>query len=125
MCIAFWKKKLANRHADKPSLDHQEEEKSDIKSESIIVEPIEPDESEEHKKDKTQKYHVSQNKNKDTKSYLRWRVRKDSSNKTIQFFDTQKQAIDYAQDLATQAKSTVVIHKLDGSIRKQDYSKKK
>lgn len=71
-----------------------------------------------------QKYHVSQNKDKDAENFLKWRVRKESSTKTIQFFDTQKQAIDHAQSLADRAGSTVVIHKLDGSIRKQDYTKK-
>lgn len=76
------------------------------------------------KKDKVQKYHVSQNKNQDAENFMKWRVRKESSKKTIHFFDTQRQAIDYAQGLADRAGSTVVIHKLDGTIRKQDYKKK-
>lgn len=70
------------------------------------------------------KYHVSQNKDKDANNFLKWRIRKESSNKTIQYFDTQKQAIDHAKDLADKAGSAVVIHKLDGSIRRQDYKKK-
>ncbi len=124
MCIAFWKKKKAKRRTDTSPLNHPGEEKSVTKSESIIVEEVESDVSMDNEKNKVPKYHVSQNKKKDTESYLKWRVRKESSDKTIQFFDTQKHAIDYAQELASQAKTTVVIHKLDGSIRKQDYSKK-
>ncbi|MBU1088906.1 DUF2188 domain-containing protein, partial [Patescibacteria group bacterium] len=37
---------------------------------------------------------------------------------------TQKEAIEYAESLAVTAGSSVVIHKLDGSIRKQSYTKK-
>lgn len=80
--------------------------------------------SEAEDSDKTAKYHVSQNKDAKSQSYKKWRVRKEGSNKTIKFFDTQKEAIDYAEDLAKSAGSSVVIHKLDGSIRKQDYAKK-
>lgn len=77
---------------------------------------------ENEKNAKIQKYHVSQNKDKDAEYYMKWRVRKDSSDKTIQYFDTQKLAIEFAQDLAKKHDTTVVIHKLDGSIRKQGYS---
>lgn len=73
---------------------------------------------------KPAKYHVSQNKNDDSEYAKMWRVRKAGSEKTIKFFKTQKEAIDFAQGLADSAGSSVVIHKLDGSIRKQDYSKK-
>lgn len=81
--------------------------------------------SEDEKMDaKAAKYHVSQNKDPKSDSYRKWRVRKEGSNKTIKFFDTQKQAIEYAESLANTAGSSVVIHKMDGSIRKQDYAKK-
>lgn len=67
------------------------------------------------------KYHVSQNKDKTSAYFKQWRVRKSGSQKTIKYFDTQKEAIDYAEDLAEKAGTTIVIHKLDGSIRKQNY----
>jgi len=70
------------------------------------------------------KYHVSQNKDDKNPQFKKWRVRKEGSTKTIKYFDTQKEAIDYAQELADKAGSSMVIHKVDGSIRKQDYSKK-
>jgi uncharacterized protein YdaT len=70
---------------------------------------------------KASKYHVSQNKDPKSDSYKKWRVRIEGSQKTIKFFDTQKEAIAHAEDLAKSAGSSVVVHKLDGTIRKQNY----
>ena len=86
---------------------------------------VEPENSkQELKAEKPKKYHVSQNKEEGTENFKKWRVRKEGSTKTIKFFDTQKEAIAYAEELAESAGSSVVIHKVDGSIRKQDYQKK-
>jgi uncharacterized protein YdaT len=73
---------------------------------------------------KNPKYHISMNKEEQSPYFKKWRVRKEGSTKTIKYFDTQKEAIAYATDLAEKANTSVVIHKVDGSIRKQDYSKK-
>jgi hypothetical protein len=73
--------------------------------------------------DKNEKYHISQNKDDQSEFFKQWRVRKEGSNKTIKYFKTQKEAIDYAETLAKNAGSSIVIHKVDGTIRKQDYSK--
>lgn len=73
---------------------------------------------------KNPKYHISMNKEEQSPYFKKWRVRKEGSTKTIKYFDTQKEAITYATDLAEKANTSVVIHKVDGSIRKQDYSKK-
>lgn len=73
---------------------------------------------------KVAKYHVSQNKDKKSPRFKEWRVRKEGSNKTIKYFQTQAEAIELAKELADKAGSSVVIHKVDGSIRKQDYSQK-
>jgi len=67
------------------------------------------------------KYHVSQNKDKKSPRFKEWRVRKQGSNKTIKYFQTQAEAIDYAKELAKNNGSSIVIHKVDGTIRKQDY----
>ncbi|MFH5882090.1 DUF2188 domain-containing protein [Liberiplasma polymorphum] len=74
--------------------------------------------------DAQRKYHVSMNKDEKSEHYKTWRVRKESSNKTIKYFNTQKEAIEYAEELAAQAGTSVVIHKMDGSIRKQNYKPK-
>ncbi len=122
MWFAFWRRKKTHPRTDKHIPNPSQEHKPVIPSEAMIVEEITPTESMDNNKTTNPKYHVSQNKGKNTEFYKQWRVGQESSDKTIQFFDTQKQAIDYAQGLATQAKTTVVIHKLDGSIRKQDYA---
>lgn len=126
MCLAFWKKKQ-QKSVQTIQTEHPyklEERSSIVKEETIIIEEVNLDILKVEKKEKLQKYHVSQNKDADAVNYMRWRVRKDSSDKTIQYFDTQKLAIDFAQDLAAKLGTTVVIHKLDGSIRKQDYTRK-
>jgi hypothetical protein len=46
------------------------------------------------------KYHVSQNKDAKRNYYKQWRVRKEGSSKTIKYFETQAEAIDFAEDLA-------------------------
>jgi uncharacterized protein YdaT len=95
----------------------------ETKVDNVEVEPakVAP---ESPKTEKVAKYHVSQNKDEDSENFKKWRVRKEGSTKTIKFFDTQKEAILFAEDLAEKAGSSVVIHKVDGSIRKQDYAKK-
>lgn len=72
---------------------------------------------------KPAKYHVSQNKDEKSEHYKKWRVRKEGSDKTIKFLNTQLEAIELAQELADKAGSSIVIHKVDGSIRKQEYKK--
>lgn len=78
----------------------------------------------DNKAKKPAKYHVSQNKDSDSPHFKRWRVRKQGSQKTIKYFDTQAEAIAFAEELAESQGSSIVIHKVDGSIRKQDYTKK-
>lgn len=98
-----------------------------VKAEPVVETPKEEAPVEKAVKSKSAtppKYHVSQNKDEGSENFKKWRVRKEGSTKTIKFFDTQKEAIAYAEDLAENAGSSVVIHKIDGSIRKQDYSKK-
>ncbi len=73
---------------------------------------------------KPAKYHISQNKDTDATHANEWRVRKEGSSKTIKYFNTQKEAIEFAEKLAENQDSSIVIHKKDGSIRKQNYTKK-
>lgn len=70
---------------------------------------------------KPRKYHVSYNRDPQSEHHKMWRVRKEQSDKTIKFFKTQKEAIDYAESLAEHAGTSVVVHKMDGTIRKQNY----
>lgn len=97
--------------------------KEEKKSDPLKIEKLDKKDSTkkstEEKKNK--KYHVSQNKDAKSNYYKQWRVRKEGSSKTIKYFETQAEAIDYAEDLADKNDSSIVIHKLDGSIRKQEY----
>ncbi|MFU8792901.1 MAG: DUF2188 domain-containing protein [Acholeplasmataceae bacterium] len=89
--------------------------------EKAKVDPKPSAEDEKAKAAKPSKYHVSQNKDAKSDAYRKWRVRKEGSQKTIKYFDTQKEAIAFAEDLAESNNSSVVVHKLDGTIRKQNY----
>lgn len=88
------------------------------------LEDVEKEAAEIKVKKRNAKYHVSQNKDEKSQFFKQWRVRKEGSKKTIKYFATQLEAIAYAEDLAEKNDSSVVIHKVDGSIRKQDYTKK-
>jgi len=63
-------------------------------------------------------YHISQNKDEKSARYKEWRVRKQGSDKTIQYFLTQKEAIDFSENLALNNEGNVVVHKRTGKIRK-------
>ena len=67
------------------------------------------------------RYHVSQNKDESSEHYKAWRVRKEGSQKTIKYFSTQKEAIQYAKQLAKGNQSSIIIHKVDGKVRKKQY----
>lgn len=62
-------------------------------------------------------YHVIQNNDAKNPNYKKWRVKKANSNKTIRHYETQKEAIEYATDLANKVGSEVVVHKVDGSVK--------
>lgn len=98
-------------------IDNNEEDKAD-------EQPLKDEPKKEKSKSQAQKYHVSQNKDEDSEHFGKWRVRKSGSKKTIKYFNTQKEAIEFAQELAKNQDASIVIHKRDGTIRKQDYSKK-
>lgn len=64
------------------------------------------------------KYHVDQKNGK-------WQVKKEGAEKALKVFATQKEAIAYAKSVSDNQETNMVIHKKDGKIRKQDYSKDK
>ncbi len=115
----------------KPSFAEQKSEKILLKEEAKSAptdKPVPEKKStteEKTKSDKVVRYHVAQNKDDDSEFKGQWRVRKEGSKKTIKYFKTQAEAIKYAETLADNNDTSIVIHKRDGSIRKQDYSNKK
>lgn len=118
--MCFWRRKKKKEEALKEQKVQKEE-----KVEEPKVEEEKPEVKEEPKKEEAPEvkdiYHVSQNKDKKSEHEGKWRVRKQGSNKTIKYFDTQAEAIEFAKDLAKKADGHIVIHKRDGSIRKQNY----
>ncbi len=99
------------------------EKNKDSQTKTIVkkeVPSITKDNKIEVKKDKNI-YHVSQNKAPRTEKYKLWRVRLEGSDKTIKYFPTQEEAINYAKQVATNNNGQVVIHKLRGQIRKNKY----
>jgi uncharacterized protein YdaT len=117
--MRFFRRK--KKQPDKPA----EQLKSQEKHQDVTEKPEAKNEKADNNRVvSTARYHVSQNKNETSEHYKEWRIRKEGSNKTIKYFKTQKQAIDYAEELAQNQGSSIVIHKVDGSLRKQDYSKK-
>ena len=113
----------------------KKEEKKPVGSPEVKVKPADTDKDDESNqdddpskdqvsKDKPARYHVSQNKYEKSPNFKKWRIRQEWSTKTIKFYETQKEAIEAASDLAERNNTTIVIHKMDGSIRKQDYTKK-
>lgn len=126
----FFKKRRAKKKAEELERIEAEKQRKEAsaKEEKAVTTPKQttPKNAEPKKetKETNAKYHVSQNNDEKSEFYKQWRVRKGGSKKTIKFFNTQAEAIDYAEHLAEQAGSSIVIHKMDGKIRKQDYSKK-
>lgn len=141
----FWRKKKKNDQVVEPLQPTVEETVVENETEEMVqeepeyspeieetteedVEAVdELEEAEEEQGDKPEvkvNYHVSLNNDENSKFYKMWRVRKEKSAKTIKYFRTQKEAIDYAKGLAARNETRVIIHKVDGKIRKQDYSKK-
>ncbi len=62
------------------------------------------------------RYHISKRKD-DGK----WQVKCEGAEKALKLFDTQEEAINYAKQVADNQDGSIVIHKVDGSIRKQKY----
>lgn len=126
----FFKKRRAKKKAEELERIEAEKQRKEAsaKEEKAVTTPKQttPKNAEPKKetKETNAKYHVSQNNDEKSEFYKQWRVRKGGSKKTIKFFNTQAEAIDYAEHLAEKAGSSIVIHKMDGKIRKQDYSKK-
>ena len=54
-----------------------------------------------------------------------WQVKLAKGAKVIKLFNTQKEAIEYAETLAENQDGSITIHKKDGKIRKQNYQQKK
>lgn len=64
-------------------------------------------------------YHISLR-----KSDGKWQVKYGGGKKAIKLFDTQAEAIKFAEERAESQEGRIAIHKKDGKIRKTKYNKK-
>ena len=76
-----------------------------------------PEQTEE-KKPQKRNYHVS------LREDGKWQVKFAKGAKALKLFDTQAEAIAFAKEKAERQDGSITIHKKDGKIRKQNYSKK-
>lgn len=61
------------------------------------------------------RYHIS------LREDEKWQVKCEGAEKALKLFDTQKDAIAYAKSVADNQEGSIVIHKVDGKIRKTKY----
>lgn len=61
-------------------------------------------------------YHISKR-----KQDGKWQIKAAGGAKAIKLFDTQKEAIAYAKTLADNQEARIVVHKMDGSFKKDKY----
>lgn len=120
--------KEAKKSTEKPIEKVSVKEETSVKETPVKAEKSLPAKNKDEKnndavKKESFKYHISQNKDDKSEFFKQWRVRKSGSDKTIKYFKTQKEAISYAKQLADNNDASIVIHKEDGSIRKQNYAK--
>lgn len=148
MCFLFWKRKnkkveetKANEKTLKPETkkdipvkgeqkreteNENTTKKQSNKTEVTVKEKVEETKISESVDKKSQRkaptskvYHVSLRKD-DGK----WQVKYGGGKKAIKLFNTQAEAIKFAEERAESQDGSISIHKRDGKIRKQDYSKK-
>ena len=79
-----------------------------------------PESSDEEQKKKPvhKNYHVS------LRDDGKWQVKFAKGEKALKLFDTQAEAITFAKEKAKNQDGNITIHKTDGKIRKQNYSKR-
>ena len=138
MGFLFWKKKKGKNNPEEIEVEVKKEEKKAAPETITPVEKKEPTNAtkkttkptakkvqnetveEKTKKAPTKKvYHISLRKEDGN-----WQVKYGGGKRAIKLFDTQAEAIKFAEERAESQDGSISIHKKDGKIRKQDYSKK-
>lgn len=109
--------KVVKTKTKKASKDEKVAEEKTIKEEKIVEENKEQEKKVKEKPTKTANYHVTKHQS------GKWQVKKAGGTKAIKLFDTQAEAISFAKEKSEKQDSNVIIHKKNGKIRKQDYSK--
>lgn len=95
----------------------KEEEKVEQEENIAAEETNEQEKKVKEKPAKTANYHVTKHQS------GKWQVKKAGGTRAIKLFDTQAEAISFAKEKSEKQDNNVIIHKKNGKIRKQDYSK--
>ena len=130
MCFWFFKKKKnvkskveekeeAVKAPEKGNNESKTEEKNTTVETVKEAKKAKTEETKERKAPTKKVYHVSLR-----KEDGKWQVKYGGGKKAIKLFDTQAEAIKFAEQRADSQDGSISIHKKDGKIRKQDYSKK-
>ena len=130
MCFWFFKKKKnvkskveekeeSVKAPEKGNNESKTEEKNTTVETVKEAKKAKTEEAKERKAPTKKVYHVSLR-----KEDGKWQVKYGGGKKAIKLFDTQAEAIKFAEQRADSQDGSISIHKKDGKIRKQDYSKK-
>ena len=130
MCFWFFKKKEnvkskveekeeSVKAPEKGNNESKTEEKNTTVETVKEAKKAKTEETKERKAPTKKVYHVSLR-----KEDGKWQVKYGGGKKAINLFDTQAEAIKFAEQRADSQDGSISIHKKDGKIRKQDYSKK-
>ena len=113
-------RRLAKKRGNAPAI--VEEEKEEV---TAPVAPVEQEKEEtdseavkERKPSTKKNYHIS------LREDGKWQVKFAKGARALKLFSTQAEAIAYAKEKAENQDGSITIHKKDGKIRKQNYSKK-
>ncbi|MBU1144282.1 MAG: DUF2188 domain-containing protein [Firmicutes bacterium] len=114
--VAFWSEKKEKEKSQEILEDESDE--SNNNSHDSNEENDETENSEKGEKKKLGKYHVLFQKNEQN-----WCVKREGSTKILRVLETQNEAIAWATIKSIGQNTTFIVHRKDGKIRKQNYSK--
>lgn len=95
-----------------------EKEEKVVENDNVVEETTEENAENGKKISQKRNYHVS------LREDGKWQVKFAKGARALKLFDTQAEAIAFAKEKAENQDGNITIHKKDGKIRKQNYSKK-
>ena len=120
VCIVLWANKNSAKSKKEQAAPAKREQSESVETKPAAKPAQKPVAGKEElsntmpKADKV--YHISKR-----KQDGKWQVKAAGGAKAIKLFDTQKEAIAYAKTLADNQDARVVVHKMDGSFKKDSY----
>lgn len=97
------------------AITEEEDDEPVADEEPATEEEAEQEEKEAAERKRPKNYHIS------LRADGKWQVKLSKGAKPLKLFDTQAQAIAFAKEKAKNQDGSIVIHKVNGQIRKQKY----